>query len=192
MSRSLLALAVALLALAGCEAHAPASASPVRPLASIQDIMNAVVDPAADSLWDAVSTEVSRTGVQDKRPRNDEEWLAVRHQAVTLIESANLLVVDGRRLAAPGKVLEDAHTPGILTAAEAQQAIDADRPTFVQRAHDLQDAAVLALAAADAKDPDALVKAGGGIDRACEQCHLRFWYPNGGPPKLAALGDKLR
>ena len=154
--------------------------------------MNSAVDPAADNLWDAVSTEVTKNGAEDKRPRSDEEWLSVRHQAIALIESANLLVVDGRRVATPGKALEDAHTPGILTAAEAQKAIDADRPAFVLHSRALQDAAEKALAAIDARNPEALTKAGGDIDKACENCHLKYWYPNGGPPKgLAPHADHV-
>ena len=32
--------------------------------------------------------------------------------------------------------------------------------------------------AVDAKDKDKLFKAITGIDKACESCHLHYWYPN--------------
>jgi hypothetical protein len=32
--------------------------------------------------------------------------------------------------------------------------------------------------AAEAKDSQALFKAVSGIDKACESCHLHYWYPN--------------
>ena len=42
------------------------------------------------------------------------------------------------------------------------------------------------LAAIDARDAAALTKAGGHLDEACEQCHLKYWYPNGGAPGVPA------
>jgi cytochrome c556 len=42
----------------------------------------------------------------------------------------------------------------------------------------LKSAAQAALAAIDAKDADALMNAGGVIDKACEACHMTYWYPN--------------
>jgi hypothetical protein len=188
-----LGIIVATLALiTGCGPQTPApAASPFKPTATIQDIMTSIVDPAADFIWDAVSTEVTKSGTVNKLPQNEAEWVAIRHQAITLIEAANLLVMDGRRVAAAGTTLEDARTPGILTVAQAQKAIDGDRQTFIGHAYELQDAAVQALVAIDAKNPDALVKAGGAIDKSCEQCHLKYWYPNGGAPKLEDLRARI-
>lgn len=147
--------------------------------------MGALIDPAADSLWEAVSTEVTQAGLVEKAPHTDEEWTTVRHNAITLIEAANLLLIDGRRVAAPGKALEDAKTPGNLTAEEAQKAIEGDRLAFIARTQELQSAATRALAAIDARDVSALVEAGGHIENACEHCHLKYWYPKGGSPKVS-------
>ena len=41
-----------------------------------------------------------------------------------------------------------------------------------------------ALAAIDKKDADALSDAGETIDEACEQCHLKYWYPPNTPDIL--------
>ena len=41
----------------------------------------------------------------------------------------------------------------------------------------LPDAAVPALKATESRDPKALLDAGEGIDTACENCHLKYWYP---------------
>jgi hypothetical protein len=35
---------------------------------------------------------------------------------------------------------------------------------------------VPALQAIEAKDKDKLLEAGDAIDRACENCHLKYWY----------------
>jgi cytochrome c556 len=185
-----LVLAVASVAagLASCTQNAPAPAtaapltaateSPFRVQASIQELMQSVVDPPADALWESVATISTLSGIEERQPRTDEEWATVRRHAMTIVEAANLLVMDGRRVAHEGKQLEDAHTPGIWTAQEIQKAIDGSRPAFIERAHALQSAGLAALAAIDARDAQALSAAGGALDEACEQCHLKYWYPN--------------
>jgi hypothetical protein len=40
------------------------------------------------------------------------------------------------------------------------------------------DAVIPSLQAIDARDTEALLNAGDAIDRACESCHLKYWYPN--------------
>jgi hypothetical protein len=179
------AAAVALL-VAGCGQKA--APSPFKPTASFQDIMVSVIDPAADLLWDSVSSEITKAGVVEKRPHTDEEWLALRHQAVALVEAANLLVIDGRPIVAFGKALDN--KAGYLNPEDIRKALESTRPAFVQRAHEFQDAAAQALAAIDAKDPEAVVEAGAHIQVACEQCHLRYWYPNGGPPSISEFKAK--
>jgi len=42
----------------------------------------------------------------------------------------------------------------------------------------LHDATMPALQAIDAKNADGLLDAGELIDNACENCHLKYWYPN--------------
>lgn len=187
--RTLLGL-TALLALAGCQKDAPttavdaasqsaAQAQPqLKPTATIQDLMQSTVDPPADFLWASVSTTVTDKGTEEHHPRTDEEWLQVRHQAVILMEAGNLLAMDGRRLAAPGKKLEDEGIQGILTAEEAQAKIDANRQAFVGFAHALHDVGEQMLTAVDAKDLQGMIDAGEKIDGVCEGCHMTFWYPN--------------
>ncbi len=187
MKYAVVAVAIASVAVVACSRQPPAAPSPLIPTASIQEIMNSHVDPAADFLWEAVSTEVTLQGTVEHRPESDAEWFDLRHAAIRLIESANLLVMDGRRVASEGHTLEDAHVPGISSAEDIQQAIDADRPAFFAHAHELHAAASQILQAVDARDTHALVEAGGKLDEACESCHLKYWYPNAPlPPELAA------
>ena len=42
----------------------------------------------------------------------------------------------------------------------------------------LHDVAMESIAAIDKKNPDALLEAGDHLDKACEECHLVYWYPN--------------
>jgi len=181
-------IACALL-LAGCapkqEAPAPAApASPLKPIAGIQDVMPGMIDPAADFLWESVSTTVTGKETVEKQPRTDEEWAEVRRQALILAEGANLIMMDGRHVVKEGVALEDHGTPGNLTAEESEQAIAKNRGSFLSFAHALRDVGASMLAAADARNPQGLIDAGDTMDQVCEGCHLQFWYPGQNIPQF--------
>ena len=146
---------------------------PVRPQATVQEMMDTRIDPAADALWDSVAFIASEKGDEDRRPRTPAEWAAVRKNALALIKGASDLGLPGRRVSA----LETTAGPGELHASEIEHLIEADPTAFAKRARALASAARTALAAIDAKDPDALMNAGGVIDAACEACHVVYWYP---------------
>ena len=142
---------------------------------SIEEIMESIVMPAAQAVWDAVAVYVTEKGVIETKPQTDEEWEKLRWQAVTLVEATNLLIVPGRRAAHPGAKSEN---PGAeLEPAQIQALLDKQRPSFVAHAHVLHEAAMQALRAIDARNIDGISEAGGTIDEACESCHLQFWYP---------------
>jgi hypothetical protein len=63
-----------------------ASGSPYRMVNSIQDIMEGVIAPAADILFDAVATDITAAGVVEKRPRTDDDWEHVEAAAIALVE----------------------------------------------------------------------------------------------------------
>lgn len=144
--------------------------------------MQSVVDPPADFLWESVATISNEKGIEERQPRTDEEWADVRRKAITVIEASNLLAMEGRRVVAEGKKLEDSEVEGILKPEEIQKLIDGDRASFVERAHGLHSAGVAVLTAIEARNPQALSEAGGALDEACENCHLKYWYPNSPKP----------
>jgi hypothetical protein len=45
--------------------------------------------------------------------------------------------------------------------------------------------------AANAKDKDALLVGLDSIDKACESCHLHYWYPNDKRAQEAAKQDGI-
>jgi len=140
---SVLSLAAALGASAACGRTTPAEPAAegeFRPTSTIKEIMDSVVDPSADVLWESVATTIDRTGQTDKMPRTDEDWVTVRRSAVALVEATNLLVIRPRRVAPAG---EKSEYPGIeLEPEQIQAAVDADRTAWVKHAHDLHDAPV--------------------------------------------------
>jgi len=71
-----------------------------------------------------------------------------------------------------------AKNPGIeLGPEEIEKVIASDRTSWVNFAHALHDAGMTAFKAIEAKNADALLDAGEAIDTACENCHLKYWYP---------------
>jgi hypothetical protein len=161
---------------------APTAAADFRPTATIKDIMDSVVDPSSDYIWESVATIVTKKGTEERKPRTDEDWKNVRRRAIALIEGTNLLIMDGRLVAKAG---EKSENPGIeLGPEEIKAVIDSDRASFIKFAHALHDAGMQALAAIDKKSADALSDSGETIDNACEQCHLKYWYPPNTPDAL--------
>jgi len=164
-----------------CALPAPASqratapAGPIAPSFSVQEIMQTEVDTAADVVWDAVGTIITKTGTEQRRPRSPTEWAAARNAAITLVEAAESLMIRGRPVAI---VSFSAEAKGALNSAQIQQLIAHERPAFEAFAAALREAGTTAMAAIDAHDPEALTRAGSSIEEVCEACHLTFWYPH--------------
>ena len=51
---------------------------------------------------------------------------------------------------------------------------------------------MVALQAADARDVEKLFASGDEIDRACENCHVKYWYPNDRKPATDALSRRKK
>src|SRR6516162_5046613 len=71
--------------------------------ATIKDIMDSMVDPSGDFLFESVQQIADEKGVREKAPQTDEEWEDVRHHAFILLEAPNLLTMAGRRVAQTGE-----------------------------------------------------------------------------------------
>jgi hypothetical protein len=134
----------------GC-GEAPKLAAPpegaARPVLSLKQLMEWVIDPAADAVWDPVKTIITEQGTQEIAPQTQEQWDAVRNGAAMLVESANLLMMEGR-----------ARDQGEWLAAARRLAATAGK----------------ALKAAEAKNAEAVFAAGGEIYNACSACHRRY------------------
>ena len=179
----LLAL-VACLALAiACRATAvtpAADESPYRPSSTVREIMQSVVAPSAQGLWDSVGTISNAEGTFNLAPRTDVEWAEVRRHAITLVESTNLLLIPGRHIAhveAGTLKAEDADPGAELPPAEIEKRVAAKWPAWIAMTYALHDAATRMLQAIDKKDASALESTGSDLDGICENCHLAFWYP---------------
>ena len=146
-----------------------------RTTATIKDIMDSMVDPNADFLWESVATIVTAAGTEERGSHHDEEWTNLRKHAIRW-SKRQTLQMPGRHVAKPG---EKSENPGIeLGPEEIEVRINQDRAAFIDFAHKLHDAVAPALKAIEAKDVKGLSDAGEKIDEACENCHLKYWYPD--------------
>ena len=120
---------------------------PFKPVADNKLLMQAVIDPNADVVWDSVKTIVTAKGTEDIRPRTEEEWTAVRNAAIALTESGNLLMLVPRAK---------------------------DGGEWMKRSQELINTGEAAIRAIDAKNADRLFTVGGDIYEACSNCHRQY------------------
>ena len=126
-------LGVLVLAVAALAAQAPSDA--LQPVATMKQLMVDVIHPASNHIL----LLVNRGG-----PANDTEWAEVRRSAMTLAESANLLIMRNR---APG---------------------------WIADAKLLGEAGGAAYKAAETKDVKSLAALTERIDASCTACHKAF------------------
>ena len=119
----------------------------LKPVATVKQIMAGITMPAATDVWMSVSTTVDATGVHEEAPKNEEEWTAVGNSAAALIESANLLMMDGRAV---------------------------DKGDWMKFSQQMADSSLRALKGAQAKNGEEIVAAGETINVACDNCHQRY------------------
>ena len=121
---------------------------PFRPVADMQQLMTHIIDPAADVVWDSVGTNVTAEGEEHWEPETDEEWAVVLNSAMTITESANLLMMGERAR---------------------------DQETWMRMSQNMVDAGLLAVEAAQAQDADAIFAIGENVYNSCDQCHNLYW-----------------
>lgn len=116
----------------------------------MKELMGHVIDPAADMIWTASGYEITEAGERELFPTTEDGWLAVENGATIVAESANLLML-------PGRAVDDGE--------------------WMKLAARMADEAMVAKAAAQAKDKDKLFAAGGALYQSCLACHEKY-VPN--------------
>jgi hypothetical protein len=134
--------------IAGARNAAVQPAAP--PVASVLELMDGIVSPAAQVVYDSVATIVDREGVKETRPKNDREWARVAGNAAVLIEASQLLQTEGR----------------------ARESAD-----WAPIAKAMGEAAAMARAAAQKQDAEGILEAGEHLNNSCDNCHRKFQVP---------------
>jgi hypothetical protein len=119
----------------------------ITPVATTKQIMNGIVSPASNAIFNAVSTTVTDKGIEEVFPRNDEEWAALGASAAALAEAGNLMLVEGRAV---------------------------DKGDWLKMSQAMIDAAKQTLKAVDAKSTEAVLASGEGVNTSCDMCHERY------------------
>ena len=175
---SAVALAGAIV-LSGCsakpEAPQPPAAPVFTPVLSVKELMENIVDPQADYVFDAVGSDISHNAVVDIKPTTDEDWIKIQRGAYVLAESSNLLKMT--RKMAPDGVGNVAPGGPELTPSQIEAKVKENPALWNSHADTLRAEALKVIDIVRARDADKLLAAGSAIDQACEACHLDFWYP---------------
>lgn len=160
---------------AGAAQGAPANVPPYAAQITVQDLMNQIIDPEADVIWNATGSVSTKEGTVERYPKTEADWEAQRRAVLRLLEASNLLLIPDRKVT--DTAFESAG-PGVFSSAEVQHEVDARRAVFNGMALNLRGAAQQLLKATDTRDVKSLLVLGNTLDQACEGCHKTFWYPN--------------
>jgi hypothetical protein len=117
------------------------------PVASVKQIMNAIVVPSARTVFGSVGTIVTAAGVEERAPKSDAEWDEVADAAAALVESGNLMLMPGRAV---------------------------DQDAWARYSHDLVESSKRALDAASRRDAQEIFSASETIYDSCNGCHQTY------------------
>jgi hypothetical protein len=120
-----------------------------KPVATVDEVMEGIVIPSSQAIFDAV---VYLNGQLVQGPKTDEDWANLRIQALALAEAGNLLIMPPRAK---------------------------DTGDWVKLALDLNGQAMIVAHAAEKKDLNALLAAGGKVYEVCTACHEKYATPEG-------------
>ena len=150
---------------------------PIKPLVSTKELMEHMIDPASDNIFDAVWWDTTTKGTVEHQPTTEEEWEKVATGAVTIAEGIELLKVP-RPWTPPGD-LNDSQGPNApeLSPTQIQAKLEKDPVLWIAKIQALRNVTLEVLDIVKRKDAKALWQAGGDLDEACEACHLEYWYP---------------
>lgn len=161
-------------------------------LLSVKELMEFMVDPVADYIFDAAVYDASDKGTVNTVPVSDDDWVKIERGAYQLAEASHLLKMP--RLVAPAgqaRTNEPGKPAPELSTAEIQAKIDGDRARWNTYADQMRLAANESLAIIRTRDVEGIFKAGTLVDRACESCHLEYWYPGDKAIVEADLNKKV-
>ena len=113
----------------------------------VTQVMNLVLEPASDILWDSGGWILDASGYEELYPTTDEGWAYVRAQAAIVVEAGNMLALPGR--------------------AE-------DNDAWLIYAEGLSDAGILAMEAAATQNEDDFFQAGAQLYSVCTACHQAY------------------
>ena len=113
----------------------------------VKEIMNLVLEPASDILWDSGGWVLDASGYEELYPTTDEGWDYVLAQSAIVVEAGNMLALPGR--------------------AE-------DNDAWMIYSQGLSEAGILAMEAAASQNEDDFFQAGAQLYSVCTACHQAY------------------
>ena len=164
----------------------------MKPIVSVKELMQYMINPASDYIFDSVSTVIQPDGrVVEKAPKTEAEWEKLRIGAVTLLEGIYLLKVP-RPFTPPGdennSVGPDATE---LSPAQILAKVQKDPVEWNARIEALRNVGLQVLEIVKKKNTSELWDASENLDVACEQCHASYWYPKEDAEFYRVLNKRL-
>ena len=108
-----------------------------QPVGTIGELMRDIIYPLSDELF----------YVMRSPPQTDFEWSQLRRSALTLAESGNLLMIEGRSI---------------------------QQEDWMDHSKELVDVSTVAWEAAEARDLDAIVALSPRLETSCRACHEQY------------------
>ena len=121
-------------------------------VATTDQVMDAIIIPNAQAIWDAV---VYIDGKLVTAPKTDDDWYNLQMNAYAVAEAGNLLKIGQR---------------------------NKDNGDWVKFSTALTDSSMEAVRAAEKKDLQALLAAGGNVYNVCTDCHRQYVTPDPNAP----------
>ena len=144
MRNTLWIVAAAVLVSSACSGGA--EPPPFKAIVDTKLLMEAVMDPQADVIWNSVGTIITAAGEEHIQPKTEEEWAAVRNAAVAVAESGNLLMMVPR----------------------------AKDEEWMRISQAMVDTGAKAIKAAEARNVEQVFDVGGEIYAVCTNCHAKY------------------
>ena len=201
---TLFLVAGALVASCSSSTPPPAAAAPpatpvvkmwgdMKPVVSVKELMQYMIDPASDYVFDSVKTLIRPDGkVVEVMPKTDEDWEKLRIGAVTMAEGAYLLKIQ-RPFAPGGDVNNSVGADATeLSPTEIMAKVEKDPVEWNARIEALRNVGLEVLDIVKRKDTKELWDASENLDVACESCHSRYWYPKEDAQFYRGLDKRLK
>src|SRR4051812_15022135 len=150
----------------------------MKPLVSVKELMEYMIDPASDYIFDSVKTLIRPDGkVVEVMPKTDEDWEKLRIGAITLAEGVYLLKV--QRPFTPAGDVNNSVGPDAteLSPEQIVAKVNKDPVEWNARIEALRNVGLEVLDIVKKKNAKELWDASENLDEACESCHRSYWYP---------------
>jgi hypothetical protein len=149
----------------------------LKPVVSVKELMRDMLDPASDFVFDAVKIEFTKSGAVETVPKTDADWDRIRVGAVTLAEGVYLLKIP-RPFAPPGDENNSSGPEATeLSPAQIKAKLEHDPVLWNAKIEALRNVGLEVMEIVKNKKVAELWDAGDNLDKACETCHIEYWYP---------------